>query len=152
MHSNNKQDIHGTAEASRIRGTCHAFPEVLHMLHMLHPWSILALGGRCLFHTWAWASYLLRNSFFFFQQSSNIQFLNSCRMELCLMASWWMRVFSLFCCLWQSLDTVVGVLFYDQGLISDFCFVCLLPVFIAFQFVIFLIFVCGIVGLWALPY
>lgn len=29
-------------------------------------------------------------AFFFFQQPYNIQFLNSSRMELCLMASWWM--------------------------------------------------------------
>lgn len=82
----------GLPEAIHIRGPCYAFPEVL---HLLHPWSILALGGRCLFHTWAWTSHLLRNSLFF-QQCNNFQFLNSSRMELCLVASWWMGVFLFF--------------------------------------------------------
>lgn len=94
--------------------------------------------------------------FFSFQQRSNIQFLNSCRMELCLMASWWMWVFLLFCCLWQSLDTVVGVLFSDQGLISGFCFVCLFVTsFYCLPICYFLIFCswdCGILSSSLLAY
>ena len=139
----------GLPEAIHIRGTYYAFPEVLHKLH-----PILALGGRYLLHTWAWISHLLRNRGF---SAAGKSFSVSKLFQDGALFSGKLADGSLFVLLGRALAQLLAffslirvwsqVFGWSVGL-----FVCFLPVFIAFQFVTFFYFVCGVAGFSALPY